>query len=555
MLGLGPVLLAVLSGLTSSSALTVSTHGSPSVVLDRGTFVGKHNGSADAYLGIPYAQPPVGNLRYRQAVANEPYDGVYNVTDFGPACPQAVTPAISGTVPFIGDFETLFDAKFPSISNVGEDCLSINVWTPKDTKPGANLPVVVWLHNGAFVWGGSAQWDGEIIVDRSVQNREPVIFVSLNFRYVYFHMQLTLGSILTSFGFLPGQEAKDAGITNLGLRDQRQAFRWIQQYIHQFGGDHTRVTLWGANAGGISGAFHMLNNNGDTEGLFSGTWMQCGFPLPLNNYTQLQGTYDILVNLTSCKGSSDSLDCLRQLPYDDLAAAMFAIPTDERFGRWQVVIDDEFIVDQPETLLREGRVARVPYVVADTEDEGTQTALNLTAITTDEDVATYLNVDGLPGLPQDQIDLILELYPSDPAAGSPFGTGDLYNITPQYKRMAAIIGDLEFHAQRRFFLNETSHSQPAWSYLSKEFKLPFVGATDLSDLLNLYGPGDLTDYLINFAAHGTPNNGSGFFWPQWTKAEPHQLNIANDSSLSIEPDTFRSEGINLLMALNIQYPE
>ncbi|EMD33609.1 hypothetical protein CERSUDRAFT_117711 [Gelatoporia subvermispora B] len=542
MVGLVSVSLAVLSGLVSTSALTVSTHGSPSVVLDRGTFIGKHNGSADAYLGIPYVQPPVGNLRYRQAVPNEPYEGTYNVTDFGPACPQAVTPPTSGTVPFIGAFESLFSAKFPAITNVGEDCLSINIWAPKGTKPGADLPVVVWLHNGAFVWGGSAQWDGEIIVDRSIQNREPVIFVSLNFR-------------LNAFGFLPGQEAKDAGITNLGLRDQRQALKWIQQYIHNFGGDHKRVTLWGANAGGISGAFQMLNNNGDTEGLFSGAWMQCGFPLPLNNYTELQGTYDILVNLTTCRGSSDSLDCLRQLPYDDLVAGMFAIPTDERFGRWQVVIDDEFIVDQPETLLREGRVARIPYIVADTEDEGTQTALNLTAITTDEEVASYLTVDGLPGLPQDQVNLILNLYPSDPAAGSPFGTGDLYNITPQYKRLAAIIGDLEFHAQRRFFLNETSHQQPAWSYLSKEFKLPFVGATDLSDLLNLYGPGDLTDYLINFVARGNPNNGSGFFWPQWTKSDPNQLNIQNDSSLTIEPDTFRSEGINLLMALNIQYPE
>ncbi|OCH86430.1 carotenoid ester lipase precursor [Obba rivulosa] len=545
MRGPASLLFGIFAWLVPSLASTASTHETPSVVLDKGTFIGIRINSTNAFLGIPYAQPPVGNLRFRQAVAPEPYIGTHYATNFGDVCPQDIAPLTqnASAAVFLEPFEMLWDETFPVVqANSSEDCLSINVYTPVGTQPGANLPVVVWLHIGAFLWGGSPATDGEVIVERSIENTQPVIYVSLNFR-------------LNAFGFLPGQEAKDAGITNLGLRDQRQALRWVQKYIHQFGGDHTRVTLWGGNAGSISAAFQMLNNNGDSEGLFSGAWMSGGFPLPLNNYSQLQGTYELLVNQTTCQDSSDTLECLRQLPYETLFNAMLNVPPDQRFGRWQVVLDDDFIADQPETLLKQGRVARVPFVISDVEDEGTQTALNLTFITTDEDVANYLTVDGLPGLPQEQVDQILALYPSDPAAGSPFGTGDLYAIYPQYKRMAAIIGDLEFHAQRRFFLNETSHRQPAWSYLSKEFKLPVIGATDISDLINLYGPGDLTDRLINFVAHGNPNNGTGIFWPQWTISAPHQLNIQNDSSFTIEDDTFRSEGINLLMALNIQFPE
>lgn len=78
---------------------------------------------------------------------------------------------------------------------------------------------------------------------------------------------------------------------------------------------------------------------------------------------------------------------------------------------------------------------------------------------------------------------------------------------------------------------------------------------DLSDMINLWGPGTLTDRLISFVATGIPYNGTGVFWPQYTLSERQQLNVQNDSSFTVEDDTFRSEGINLLMALNIQFPE
>ncbi|OCH92510.1 alpha/beta-hydrolase [Obba rivulosa] len=498
------LVLCIVTATMLSLASEAPDNGSPSTVLEQGTFIGKRINSTDAYLGIRYAEPPVGNRRFRQAAPTKLYHGTYDATSFGDICPQDTSGANnqSSSDVYLIPFQTLWFETFPApTENSSEDCLSVNVYTPEGTRPGANLPIVVVRAShstgraqyltksevvapASFLYGGGGFVKGEVVVERSIQNRNPVILVSLNYR-------------LNAVGFLHGKQAKEANITNLGLRDQREALRWIQKYIHKFGGDHTKVTLW-VNSGSISAAFQMLTKSGDSEGLFNAAWMQRGFPIPLNTYADLQGTYDILVNLTSCKGSSDSLDCLRQLPYEELYEAMLTVPSDQRFGRWQVVLDYEFIADQPETLLKQNRVARVPFVVGCTEDEGTDGALNLTTITTEQDVEFWLSNEGLPGLPQEQVSQVLALYPSDPAVGSPYGTGDMYAITPQYKRLSSIIGDLEYHSQRRFFLNETSHRQHAWSYQSKEFKLPVIGAMDLSDTFNIWGTGDLTDRLISF---------------------------------------------------------
>ncbi|EMD33597.1 hypothetical protein CERSUDRAFT_117697 [Gelatoporia subvermispora B] len=540
MFGMCFLALCILIG----SVLSTSALAPPSVALDEAKFIGKRVNNTDQYLGIPFAQPPVGNLRFRLPQPLETYQGTHDATSFAPFCPQDISDVISsGGASFLDPFQAAFlDTFSTAIANQSEDCLYLDIYAPAGTKPGVNLPVVMWITFGSFLWGGSSFFDGSVIVERSVQNHEPVILVAINHR-------------LNAFGFLPGQQAKDAGITNLGLRDQRQALRWIQQYIHQFGGDHSRVTIWGANTGSISAAFQMLNNGGNSEGLFSGAWMHSGFPIPLNTYSELQGTYDILVNQTSCQNSTDSLDCLRQLPYEELYEAMLAAPAAQRFGRWQVVLDNDFIAEQPETLLQQGKIARVPFVVGCTQDEGTDGALNLTSITTDNETAAWLMEEGLPGIPMSAVEEIFALYPSDPTDGSPFDTGDLYAITPQYKRLAALVGDIEYHSQRRFFLNHTAGHQGAWSFQSKEFKFPFIGAIDLSDMLNIWGPGTLTDRLVSFVTHGNPNNGTGINWPQWTISAPHQLNIQNDSSFTIEPDTFRAAGMNLLISLNIQFPE
>ncbi|OCH92464.1 alpha/beta-hydrolase [Obba rivulosa] len=522
--------LFTLFGTASSSASTILTSNTPFVDLDHGVFIGISINNTEAYLGIPYVKQPIGDLRYRQPEPNDPYEGVYNATEFGPICPQVLE-----AVPSDGQEGTdeaalidLLESKFSSPTTaVAEDCLRLNIWVPKGTSKRDSLPIVVWLHPGAFVSGTSSSYDGGIIVERSVSNGQPIIFVSLNYR-------------LAAFGFLPGQEAQKANITNLGLRDQRQALRWLQQHIGSFGGDPSRVTLWGMNSGSISVALQMLSNGGNTEGLFSGAVMQSGFPLPLNTYAQLQSTYDAYISAANCSDSLDTLDCIRQAPLQTLLTAMDLIPPEALTEGWEVIVDGEFIPEQPTTLLTQGTVARIPYIIADTDDEGTETALFLTTLETDEAVEIWLATQALPGVSDAEIAQILELYPNDPIQGSPFDTGTTNQVFPHFKQLAAIEGDLEFQG-----------------LLSKLYKdLPGIGAGTSTDLLNLYGPGELTDYLINFVALGNPNNGTGLFWPQWNATSPQILTVANESEpLSIIDDSFREKGMNLLMSLLLKNPQ
>ncbi|OCH90638.1 alpha/beta-hydrolase [Obba rivulosa] len=542
MRGLTP-LLTCFYIITTSLAASISSLNAPLAFLDNGTFVGKHNGSADCYLGIPYAEPPA---RYRQAEPNHPYTGVHDATQFGFSCP-GIQDSSSGS-PYMTPLFNVLEAKFPGIENstnpMNEDCLTANIWTPKGAGPGDSHPVVVFLYLGAFVYGGSSSYNGGFIVERSVQIGKPIVYVSINYR-------------VAAFGFLPGEESRNAGVTNLGMRDQRQALRWIKRYIQNFGGDPNRVTIWGINAGAESVGCQMLANNGDTEGLFTGAVMQSGFPLPMNTYAQLQSSYDTLVNATNCTGHSDTLDCLRHVPYDDFYQAMLLVPTEDRLSGWQAIVDYDFIQGQPPSRMKAGLIARIPYIVADTDDEGTETAFFLPNITTDEEVADYVQQLALPGISDEQTAQVLELYPSDPAKGSPFGTGDANQVTPQFKRLSALIGDIEFHGWRRYFLNTTSDFQHGYSYVSKFYKdLEGVGSGTASDLPFLYGRGPLTDYLINFVREGTPNNGTAVYWPRWTKSSPQILSIANDSQpVEILEDTFRKEAIDLVVSLNLQHPE
>jgi carboxylesterase type B len=254
----------------------------------------------------------------------------------------------------------------------GEDCLNLNVITPANVRPGSKLPVVVWIYGGAFEEGSTILYDGTVIVNRSITLQQPVIYVSMNYR-------------LSALGFLASQEVKDARVGNLGLWDQRLALHWVQTYIHAFGGDPSKVTIWGESAGAISVSLQMVTNGGDTEGLFRAAFMESGSPQPASDITAGQPYYDFLVESTGCSGSPDTLSCLRAAPYDDLKAAMDATPLYTSYQSvalaWQPRVDGVFLVDDPQKLLQRGEVARIPFVSGDCDDEGTLFSLSQTNIT------------------------------------------------------------------------------------------------------------------------------------------------------------------------------
>ncbi|KAF8627374.1 hypothetical protein AX17_006189 [Amanita inopinata Kibby_2008] len=519
----------------------------PTVKLDSGTFVGKNIGRVSEFLGIPFAQPPVGDLRFRLPQPLGVYNGSYTVTSYGPSCPQQALnlPLPDGLPAQAVDFivNTIYGVVFPD----DEDCLTLNVIKPASAAPDSRLPVVVWIFGGGFELGSTTTYDGGLVVERSIQLGQPIVYVSMNYR-------------LSGFGFMPGREIKDAGVGNLGLHDQRQAFRWVQKYISKFGGDPSKVTIWGESAGAISASLHMLTNGGDTEGLFRASVMQSGSPIPVGSIEHGQKYYDAVVAQTGCSGAADTLACLRTIPYPQLKNAINKSPGIFAYQSlnlaWLPRVDGVFLRDNPQQLVLQGSVANIPFITGDCDDEGTLFSLSTLNITSTAELKTYIKQVFLPGISDDELDKIADFYPEDITAGSPFSTGILNALTPQFKRIAAFQGDGVFQGPRRFFLDHTSGRQDAWSFLSKRFKfLPVLGSVHTSDLLNSYGGGELEDYIIRFVNNLDPNGGWSSRWPKYTTSTRKQLTFQDGLfPVVITTDDYRAEAMSFLTEVTLAHP-
>src|SRR5215831_4499079 len=192
---------------------------SPVVATDQGPIRGVDSGTVLAFLGIPYAAAPVGDLRWRPPQAHARWHGVLDATQFGPHCPQVATPY--GT---------------PSTS---EDCLFLNVFTPPKTNEGKPhlLPVMFWIHGGGLVVGESDGYEPSKLVAQGV------VVVTINYR-------------IGELGFLAhpalSTESSTGASGNYGLMDQQAALRWVQRNIRAFGGNPDNVTIFGESAGGLS---------------------------------------------------------------------------------------------------------------------------------------------------------------------------------------------------------------------------------------------------------------------------------------------------------------
>uniref|UniRef100_A0A8H7XSW5 Carboxylic ester hydrolase n=1 Tax=Psilocybe cubensis TaxID=181762 RepID=A0A8H7XSW5_PSICU len=520
---------------------------SPSVTLGSATFVGETSGTVQRFLGIPFAQPPVGNLRYRLPQPITYTNGSYDAKKYGPSCGQQSVglPLLSGLTAEAANYviNSIFGQIFPD----DEDCLTVNVVKPATATPGSKLPVVVWIFGGGFELGSTSMYDGALIVKKSQDLGQPVIYVSMNYR-------------LTGFGFLASKEVKEAGVGNLGLQDQREALRWIQKYITQFGGDPTKVTIWGESAGAISVALQMVANAGNTEGLFRGGFMQSGATIPVGDITNGQKYYDAVVKETGCTGASDTLDCLRTIPYAKLKAAINKSPGIFAYQSlnlaWLPRTDGVFLTDNPQNLVQQGKVAKIPYVTGNCDDEGTLFSLANLNVTTDAQFKSYLKNTFLPGTSNAQIDKIAKLYPNDITAGSPFNTGIFNAVTPQFKRLAAFQGDGVFQAPRRWMLQHTASKQNVWVFVSKRLKgIPGLGAFHFSDILNVYGGGDMAGHLIRFVNKLDPNPVFGYQWPKYTLATRKIATYVDGlNPIVTDTDDYRAEAMSYLTEVTLANP-
>ncbi|KAG0428163.1 hypothetical protein HPB47_024837 [Ixodes persulcatus] len=239
--------LACATASDSAQAPLVMTRLGPVV----GTRLTERGSVVDAYLGIPFAEPPVGERRFLKPVAAEPWTGVFNATSQNKGCVQTDMP-ITPTVSF-------------DMSETTEDCLYLNVWVPEracDNKAkdpcDKLLPVFVFLYGGFFGWGSTSLFvfDGVHFASRS-----KLIVITFNYR-------------VNVFGFLNASSPVAPG--NMGLYDQLEALRWIRDNVQAFGGDPDMVTIGGQSAGAISASYHMMSDL--SKGLFKRAALLSGTP-------------------------------------------------------------------------------------------------------------------------------------------------------------------------------------------------------------------------------------------------------------------------------------
>ncbi|QRV98848.1 carbohydrate esterase family 10 protein [Ceratobasidium sp. AG-Ba] len=548
-------MLSTLLASVSFLIFAPSTLASPPVVKGYSglSYVGSRNDTAhqDYFLGIPFAKPPVGSLRFKPPVPWSPGNlTVVNATRNGPSCVQS----------------TMWTS-----NTLSEDCLTLNIWKP--TNVTGKLPVMVYIFGGAFYLGEILQYPGTYLLERAAQTNKPIIYIAMNYR-------------LGLYGFPPGKAAVDAGGANLGLKDQRLALEWIQKNIKYFGGDPTKVTIFGTSAGAISAGYQSLYHGGKIEGAFRGMILESGSPSTLHvhkpNDPVREAAFKFIANATGCLDAPSPFECIRSAPSNVLAQANDDVikvdPYYHGAGQAPTIFvptydpGDDFFTDVPSKLLHSGRFAKVPFINGDQLDEGT-VFINGTSMNTEQDIINWLTVR-LPGLyfglsNVTAVRELLKLYPTDPAAGSPYGTGNnTFGQGAQYKRASSVMGDLTFEASRRdHHATATKFGVKTWSYVMKEPPpnfVPLLGVQHGGDIpfvlqsLGVINPNapeaalelmrTIGDYWINFAYNLDPNSMGSTKRPNWPQygVSRKTLQLVASNITSVE-DTPRQRATDFII--------
>lgn len=482
----GTLSTAILS-IAFVSIVSATAQMSGAVKIDTGVVEGVVSGDVQSFRGIPYAAPPVNNYRWRAPQPVVPWTGMREATAFGHDCmqkPEEDDAAKLRTTP-------------------AEDCLVLNVWRPAATALGEKLPVLVWVHGGAYLNGGSSP----AIYDGSGFARHGIVFVSINYR-------------LGRFGFFahPALIAVNEGLVgNFAYMDQIEALRWVKRNIAAFGGNPDQVTLMGESAGGISvmalltsreakGLFHraiVLSGGGRTF-ILGGRKLTGGTPTE-PSADQIGANFAEGVGI---KGTGpQALSALRALPADTVVGALNKSTYVDG-----PLIDGSIVIAFPQVMLRRGEAARIPIMIGTTAQDlsvvlppSSVNPLSYFGANADKARAMY-NPDGKLDPTQVRLAVGADMTMHEPArfvakqmtqAGVPVWLYRFnYVIESMRPRQAAAL-----HASELPFLFETLDAYQGHSVTEKDR----TAAKDFSS------------YFINFVKSGQPN-GQGL--PAWPKFDP-----------------------------------
>ncbi|MEC0230441.1 carboxylesterase/lipase family protein [Paenibacillus alba] len=300
------------------------------VSISDGQLEGIQENGLHIFKGVPYACPPVKELRFKAPEPVKPWEGILDTSKFGKIAPQVILPV------------------FPIMEEQSEDCLYLNIWTPAcdDRK----RPVVVWIHGGAFVMGAGSLYDSSVFAENGI------VSVTINYRMGALGF-LELGDVL-------GDEYRGSG--NCGLLDIVAALRWVQQHISSFGGDPTRVTVMGQSAGAKLASSLLCVP--DAKGLFQRAIIQSGGVQSIRDYntaSEITGQFLDALNI-----SKDQGDILLELPVSELLEAQSIFSGGmtglHKFGP---VIDGKTIVRPPLESIQMGEANLVPILIGSNREE------------------------------------------------------------------------------------------------------------------------------------------------------------------------------------------
>ena len=463
---------------SAASAQTVDTAA--------GAVSGSSEAGVSAFLGIPYAAPPVGENRWRAPQPVEPWQGTRDATRYGSDCAQAPFPP---------------DAA-PNRTTPTEDCLFVNVWTPQGASPNDKLPVMVWIHGGGFVNGGTspAIYSGHNFA------RDGVILVSVNYR-------------LGRYGFFahPALAAEGFG-GNFGFLDQIAALEWVRDNIVAFGGDPARVTAFGESAGGMS--MHMLLQSPLAHGLFSGAIIESG-----GGRDRASSMPTLAAAAVAGTAFAPGLDAqqLRALPEQKVTGDL-SMSTSGQPGYSGPMIDGRTILGSPITGAQAGLYADVPVIIGANSADGFPSGTDKEAIfaafgDAAQTARTAYDPDGAtPGL-----ELATKI------------SADETFIEPA-RAVARVLAGEGRHVWLYRFAHNGVEMGVAMGGAPHASEIPFVFETqdDRRDALDTGKDADVARlthrYWVAFAKRGEPSGDDLPAWPQMTTDDTKVLVIGTDET-------------------------
>jgi para-nitrobenzyl esterase len=466
-----------------------------------GLIRGTETASTRQFLGIPYAAPPVGDLRWAPPERHARWRGVRDATQFGAHCPQPP-----------GSF---------GAGSGAEDCLFLNVTTPRRRGGLFDLrPVMLWIHGGAFLTGRSNDFDPTRLVEQG-----DVIVVTINYR---------LGALGFTAHPALSAESPDQVSGNYGMLDQQEALRWVRRNILLFGGDPFRVTIFGESAGGLS--VHAQLASPGAHGLFHRAIVQSG-AYQLNQPTLATAETRGAAFATRAGCTDQTAACLRALAAEQVVANQGAGLTDSG-----PIVDGKFLTQSVGAAFTSGEFNRVPVIEGSNHDEWRLfVALNELTTGVPLPAAAYpAAIAGTLGVPPAVVPLIiaqypLASYPSPSLALSAVGTDAIFDCNARLaaQRLSQFVTTFAYelndpNAPQRLlppvsFPYGSAHA----SEIQYLFTLPVTVPAPGLDAAQQQLSRDMIAYWTSFARTGRPSARGTPAWPRYR--------TASDTVQSLEP--------------------